>query len=141
MKHFLILSCLTLSLWRTLIASAQENEKGYCGRLYNKEFDVFFVIDLQGKGIMVPGHDIYGPLAGYMGKGDSSFFWLVVDSEIKDGKALMQMVNDFGSEDLTVTLRQLNDSTYRLTQGKGSVIKLPNKGKWIKLPNTIDFVK
>lgn len=141
MKHFLRLFIITVLLGHAFNSLGQEDRKSFSGRLYNQELDVYFVIDLHGNGIMVPGHDIYGPLAGYIGKGNSSFYWLVVDSEIKDGKAIMQMVNDYGSEDLTVTLQQLNDSTYRMTQGKGSVIKLPNNGKWMKLPSTVEFKK
>jgi hypothetical protein len=47
------------------------------------------------------------------------------------------MINDYGSEDLEATLICQNDSTYVLRQGKGSTIKVPNDGKWQRLPQTI----
>lgn len=111
------------------------------GSFYNKAFDVFLVIDLYEASITPPEHEIYGPLQGYLAKPTSSFYWLITDAEIDGDKAALQMINDFGSEDLTATLTQLNDSTFRLTQGKGSSIKVPNKGKWMKLPKTLDFIK
>jgi hypothetical protein len=51
----------------------------------------------------------------------------------------MQMINDFGSEDLTATLERKNDSIYILKQGEGSTIKVPHNGKWRKLPKTLEL--
>lgn len=107
--------------------------------LYNKVYDVFLEVDLGKQALNVPGHDIYGPLAGYLGKSSNSFYWLVVSSEVKEQVATLQLINDYGSEDLTATLSQTNDSTFQLTQQKGSSLKLPNKGKWQKLPKNLDF--
>ena len=49
------------------------------------------------------------------------------------------MINDFGSEDLTATLTQQNDSIYILQYVDGSTFKIPNKGKWQKLPKKLEF--
>ena len=54
-------------------------------------------------------------------------------------KATLQLINDFGSEDLTATLTRKNDSIYVLRQGDGNPIKVPSKGKWQKLPKTIEL--
>ena len=51
------------------------------------------------------------------------------------------LINDPGSDDLTATLTIKNDTTYVLKQGKGSTLKVPNKGKWQKLPSEIVFIK
>ena len=51
----------------------------------------------------------------------------------------MDLINDYGSEDLTATLTRKNDSIYVLKQESGSTIKVPNKGKWQKLPKTLEF--
>jgi len=111
----------------------------FCGQLYNKEYDVFMKIDFVKQQLVAPGHELYGSLAGYMGRPYNSFYWVMLTAEVKGQTATMQLVNDFGSEDLMATLTMLNDSTYRFSQGKGSVIKVPNKGKWLKLPKTLDF--
>ncbi len=51
------------------------------------------------------------------------------------------LINDTGSEDLTATLTVKNDTTYVLRQMKGSTLKVPNKGKWQKLPTEVTFIK
>jgi hypothetical protein len=74
---------------------------------------------------------------GYLGKNRNSFAWPIVSAKIKGKKAFLKMINDYGSEDLEATLVCQNDSTYLLRQGKGSTIKVPNDGKWQKIPQTI----
>lgn len=128
-----------LVLFTGSFAKAQTEEKSFRANLHNEEFGVFFNIDLEKSELMVPGHEIYGPLAGYIGLPTNPFYWLVVDAEVKGKTATLQIVNDYGSEDLMATLEQTTDSTFTLTQGKGSLIKLPNKGKWMKLPKKMDF--
>ena len=49
------------------------------------------------------------------------------------------MINDYGSEDLTATLTAENDSVYVLKQIEGSTLKIPNNGKWLKLPKTLEL--
>ena len=51
----------------------------------------------------------------------------------------MQLINDYGSEDLKASLTRKNDSIYVLKQLEGNTIKVPNKGKWQKLPKTLEF--
>ena len=58
-----------------------------------------------------------------------------------DHEATLQLINDFGSEDLEATLIRQNDSVYVLKQGAGNTIKVPNNGKWQKLPKSIEFIK
>lgn len=53
----------------------------------------------------------------------------------------MQLINDFGSEDLRATLIRKNDSVYVLQQNEGNAIKVPRKGKWQKLPKELEFKK
>jgi hypothetical protein len=49
------------------------------------------------------------------------------------------MINDYGSEDLTATLTVQGDSVFVLKQESGSTLKVPHKGKWQKLPKTMEF--
>jgi hypothetical protein len=124
-----------------LTTYGQSDSTNFRANLYNKEYDISMILDLHERELNVPGHELYGPLAGYLGISTSTFYWLVVDAEIKGKEATLQMVNDYGSEDLTATLTQLTDSTYRLTQGKGSIIRVPHNKKWMKLPKILNFKK
>ena len=126
-----------LVLFTGSFAKAQTEEKSFRANLHNEEFGVFFNIDLEKSELMVPGHEIYGPLAGYIGLTTNPFYWLVVDAEVKGKTATLQIVNDYGSEDLDAVLTRENDSIYILQQGKGSAIKMPEGGKWQKLPKTL----
>ena len=144
------MTSLTLFLRQTLLvlftlfcglSNAQKENEDTCfkAHLYNKEYDVFIKMDFYDMNVNVPSHELYGPVAGYLGHTPSTFYWIILSAETKGRTAKIQMVNDYGSEDLEATLKQLNDSTYQLTQGNGSSIKLPNKGKWMKLPRTLEF--
>ena len=88
----------------------------------------------------IPDHDLYGPLPGYLAKEHNGFYWVIVDAKVKSKKkATIQLINDYGSEDLTATLHLPNDSTLVLEQGEGSSIKVPKDGKWFKLPAKVTF--
>ena len=51
------------------------------------------------------------------------------------------VVNDYGSEDLTASFVNETDSTIVLKQLEGSVIKIARNSKWQKLPKQIIFVR
>ena len=122
-----------------LSASAQQNSKPFCAYLYNNDYEVFMRLDLYGESITVPGQELYGELPGYLGKKHNSFCWLITSSKIDGDKAELQMINDYGSEDLTATLTVENDSLYVLRQVEGSTLKVPKDGKWQKLPSKLVF--
>lgn len=99
-------------------------------------------MDFYHNNVMVPYQEIYGPLPGFFGDKQDGRKWLFTDAKIKGKKtAILQIINDYGSEDLEATLTQINDSTYRLDQGKGSTLKIARKRKWVKIPDKLDFVK
>jgi hypothetical protein len=124
-----------------LHAIAQESKEPFRAYLINKEYKVNIRIDLYRQNITVPGQDLYGELPGYLWKQSNSFCWLITSAEVDDsGKtATLQLINDYGSEDLTATLKAENDSVYVLKQIEGSTLKVPNNGKWQKLPKTLEF--
>ena len=122
-----------------LSASAQHNSKPFHAYLYNNDYEVFMRLDLYGESITVPGQELYGELPGYLGKKHNSFCWLITSSKIDGDKAELQMINDYGSEDLTATLTVENDSLYVLRQVEGSTLKVPKDGKWQKLPSKLVF--
>ncbi len=122
-----------------LSASAQQSSKPFRAYLYNNDYEVFMRLDLYGESITVPGQELYGELPGYLGKKHNSFCWLITSSKIDGEKAELQMINDYGSEDLTATLTIENDSLYVLRQVEGSTLKVPKDGKWQKLPSKLVF--
>jgi hypothetical protein len=145
-RSFTTLSLCVLFLFVIgLSASAQTAQRGASApthaHIYNKEYDIHLHIDLNGQTMPVPQHDLYGPLPGYLGKTGSTFFWLVLELQKKGDTMTLQLVNDYGSEDLSATLKQKNDSVFTLTQIKGSTIKIPVNNKWVKLPKTLTFIR
>ena len=119
---------------------AQNEEKVFRAYLFNNEYDVYLRIDFYKESISVPGNELYGKLHGYLGKNNNSFCWPITAAKLKDEHtAELSLINDYGSEDLTATLKQQNDSTYILKQEKGSTLKVPKNGKWQKLPKTLPF--
>ena len=123
-----------------MTCSAQNEGDLFRAYLYNNEYDVYLKINFYDEDISVPGQELYGKLPGYLGKKNNSFCWVITAADVKDDKtATLSLINDYGSEDLTATLTQKNDSTYILKQEKGSTLKVPKNGKWQKLPKTLEL--
>lgn len=121
---------------------AQTDEGVFRAYLLNNEYNVYLRINFYDQDISIPGQELYGQLPGYLGKQHNSFCWVITSCQLRsDSKAELQLINDFGSEDLTATLTCVNDSTYILKQEAGNTIKVPNKGKWQKLPKTLTFIR
>lgn len=135
-KSLLIYLLVTLST----LATAQTSEKPFKGSFSNAEYHVYIRLNLYDNDVNVPSHELFGPLPGFLGKERNSFCWLVTTAKVEsDKKATLSLINDYGSEDLTATLTIKDDSTAVLRQEKGSALKVPNNGKWLKLPKTIEF--
>ena len=126
----------TLLLCLTLSAAAQKPFHAY---LVNNEYEVYLRINFYDQDISVPGQELYGKLPGFLGKKHNSFCWIITDASIKGKTATLAMTNDYGSEDLTATLTQKNDSVFILKQGEGSTLKVPKNGKWQKLPKVLEL--
>ena len=119
---------------------AQKQGDSFRAYLYNNTYNVYLRINFYDQDVTVPGQELYGKLPGYLGKLHNSFCWVITSCEVKDDKkAELQLINDFGSEDLNATLTRENDSIYVLKQGAGSTIKVPNNGKWQKLPKIVEL--
>jgi hypothetical protein len=132
-----ILLCLSC-LWVAAVY-AQNDSTYFKGYFFNKDFGVYLRINFHNQNIIIPGEELLGELPGYLGKEHNSFCWPIISVEVKGKKAHLQMVNDYGSEDLEATLTRQNDSIYVLKQGKGSTLKVPNNSKWQKLPPILTF--
>ena len=138
MRNFLVIQLL-LSIVATN-GYAQQDNTAFRAYLYNNEYDVYLRINFYDQDVTIPGQELYGELPGYLGKKNNSFCWVITSCKVEsEKKATLQLINDFGSEDLTATLTRKNDSIYVLRQGDGNPIKVPSKGKWQKLPKTIEL--
>jgi hypothetical protein len=136
MKKTIATILLLLSL---LQANAQEKSGPFRAYLFNKEYNVFLKIDFYKQDITVLGQDLYGELPGYLSKRSNTFCWLITSVDVKGNTATLQMINDYGSEDLTATLTAKSDSIFVLKQIDGGTLKVPNNGKWQKLPKTMEL--
>ena len=136
------ISALAVFVLATLTMSAQQQlEKPFSGYLYNKEHNVYMRINLHDEDVVISWQELFGQLPGYLSKEGTTFCWIITSASIDGNVATLQMINDYGSEDLTATLTQTNDSIYTLQQINGATLKVPNKGKWSKLPKTIQLLR
>ena len=135
-KLLMILFVFPLSF---LPASAQNECDPFRAYLINKDYDLFLRIDFCEESISVPGQELYGNLPGYLGRKHNSFCWVITSAVIKEKKAHLTMINDFGSEDFTATLTLQNDSVYIFQHVEGSTFKMPMNGKWQKMPQKLEF--
>ena len=137
MRNFLLFILLSTAVWK---GYAQQDNTAFRAYLYNNEYDVYLRINFYDQDVTIPGQELYGELPGYLGKKNNSFCWVITSCKVEsEKKATLQLINDFGSEDLTATLTRKSDSVYVLRQGNGNPIKVPSKGKWQKLPKTIEL--
>lgn len=121
---------------------AGAGSKPFKGNFLNREYDVYICLDPYQKNVIVPGQEIYGELPGYLGDNKDGRKWLFTSSAIKNATTLrLEVINDYGSEDLTATLEQTDDTTYVLRQGAGSTLKIARNRKWVKLPKKLTFYK
>ena len=100
----------TMLVVATMKCFAQKDSTAFRAYLINNEYEVYLRINFYDQNIKIPGQE-----------------------------ATLQLINDFGSEDLKATLIRKNDSVYTLRQEQGNAIKVPFKGKWLKLPKTIEL--
>ena len=135
-KFFLTMLALTVST----AVLAQKDSTAFRAYLINNIYEVFLRINFYEQDITVPGQELYGQLPGYLSKKRNSFCWLITSADIvSDKEAMLSLINDYGSEDLTARLVRQNDSVYTLRQMEGSTLKVPKDGKWQKLPKTLEL--
>ena len=144
MKKILFLA--TLLLLSTSVLAQKKltanDSTVFRGYLYNQKYNVYIRMDFYHNNIVVPHQEIYGELPGFFGDNQDGRKWLFTNATIKNKKtAEVQIINDYGSEDLMATLTQANDSTYILKQGNGSTIKIARNRKWVKMPPEMEFIK
>lgn len=124
-----------------LTSFAQKDSTIFKGYLSNNEYEVYLQINFYQNDIKVPGQEIFGTIAGFLGDRNDSRKWLITDAAIEGKTAHLSIINDYGSEDLTADLTLESDGTYSLKQIAGSNIKIARNRKWVKIPKKLTFTK
>lgn len=138
MKRLLFVMLLHLT---AAIAAAQE-ERPFDATIRNEEYKIHIRLNLYDNNVKVPGQDVLGEVGGYFGSTQSSTKWFIVGSSIIDERtAEIEVINDYGSEDFTATLKAGADGTYTYKKEDGSTLKFAVKGKWQKLPSRLELKK
>ena len=107
--------------------------------LVNNEYQVWLDINFYDNNIIVPRQEIFGKVPGYFGAKRDTRKWIISDAIIKGKKAILTIINDYGSEDLKAELKRNTDGTYTLTRLDGSVMKIVVDNKWVKIPKELTF--
>ena len=133
---------LVLSQMVTLGCYAQNRpDSTFIGKIYNDELKVNIVMNLVDKNVTVPQQDIFGNVDGYMACKGTEHVWTIVTSEVKGHTAHIEMINNYGSEDVSATLTLEKDGTYTYKHESGSTLKFPVGQKWHKIPTKVVFKK
>lgn len=128
----------------SLVSAAAVAQQGrpFDTTIRNEEYKICIRLNLYDKNITVPGQDVLGEVDGYFGSTQSSTKWIVVASRLIDGRtAEIEVVNDYGSEDFTATLKVNDDGTYEYKKDGGSTLKFAVRGKWQKIPGNLELVR
>ena len=117
-----------------------QNSTAFKGKIVNDEYQIWIEMDFDQQAVIVPEQEIFGEVAGYLGAKRDPRKWIVTGVEMKNKTtARLEIVNDYGSEDLTATLMLNSDGTFTLKHLNGSTIKIAVNKKWVKLPKTLVF--
>ena len=66
--------------------------------------------------------------------------WVIVSSEVEGNTAVIEMVNNYGSEDFSALLTLNADGSLTYKHLKGSTLKFPVNRKWQKIPQKVTFL-
>ena len=115
----------------------EDNASAYKGKFYNKEYNIYLVINLSEKNILVPGQEVLGELDGYFGSTQTSHIWAITSSTINEKNATIEVVNNYGSEDFIASITIKDNETLEFKHLNGSTFKFPVNNKWQKIPSKI----
>lgn len=136
----IFISFLCIVLFPNLLFSQESNP--FKGIYYNKELDIYIVLDFYKSKLLVPGQSVLGEVSGYLGDNRDSRKWIFLDAmPVNKLSYKADVINDYGSEDLIASFVNDTDSTIVLKQLEGSAIKIARNSKWQRLPKQITFVR
>ncbi len=133
---------LTLAACCATLFAAAQGERPFDVTLDNDEYKISLRLNLYDKNLTMPGQSVLGEVEGYFTSKQGRTTWLVVSSELVDERtAVIEVVNDYGSEDFTAELKANADGTYSYKKKGGSTLKFAVMGKWQKIPGRLTLVK
>ena len=136
MKHLLFT---ILCLISTVYIYAQGPFKG---KFVDESHEIFIVINLYDKDVIIPDQELYGEMDGFIGSRRNTLVWMITDSKIiSDKKAEIEIVNDYGSEDADAELIFEDENTLVYNKKHGSNLRFSKNGKWIRMPSKLTFIR
>ena len=103
---------------------------------------MFLKINFVDNNVVPDGQELFGELSGFFGAKRDPRQWLITKASVTGKKsAKLNIINDYGSEDLTATLSYDGNGTYTLKQESGSRIKIAVNRKWVKIPTSLKFTR
>ena len=136
----IFISFLCIVLFPNSLFSQESNP--FKGTYYNKELDIYIVLDFYKSKLLVPGQSVLGEVSGYLGDNRDSRKWIFLDAMPVDKLSYKaDVINDYGSEDLIASFVNDTDYTIVLKQLEGSAIKIARNSKWQRLPKQITFIR
>lgn len=126
----------------TSVKLAAQSDNVFHAYIYNDEYKVYMDINLYENNVIVPDQELFGEIPGYFGAKRDQRKWLITSAKIENkNTATLEIVNDYGSEDLTATLiYNPEDGSYVLKQKSCSRIKIVVNRKWVKIPTELKLV-
>lgn len=110
--------------------------------LHNDEYKIYITMNLYDKDVDVPGQAVLGKVEGFIASKQSSSKWIIVSSRIiSTTEAEIEVINDYGSEDFLAVIKRNADGTYSYNKKGGSTLKFAVRGKWQKIPGSLEMVK
>lgn len=129
----------TLLCALSYLCHGQTDSTFFKGTFYNEEYQVYLTISFHDQDVAIPGQEIFGNIPGFFGDSKDSRKWLITSATVKGNTAYMEIINDYGSEDLEAELTHEADGNYTLRQKKGSTIKIARNREWVKIPKILTF--
>ena len=115
-----------------------QTEQPFKGKFYNEEYQIYLTIDAYGQDLQVPGQEIFGEVPGYLSSKRDSRVWLLTDITLKnEHSAVIDVINDYGSEDFIATLSIDAEGNITMKHEEGSTYKIVVKNKYVKIPSKI----
>lgn len=115
-------------------------QQPFKGHYFCKETGVNMYLNLYEEDIEVPGFSFLGKMHGYMRDGIYGI-WMIVQSEVKDNKALIRFSNDIGSDSQDIEFTQQNDSTFIYQTKSGNAIRKAIGRKLEKVTGRMVFIR
>ena len=118
------------------IRSYKAMDSLYVGSFYKADQGVTLTINLIDTCVVAPNYEFLGKLNGYLW-GNLHESWFVTSYQLKEGKAILHLSNEMGSEDQVLLLTALDRSQIKMDIEGSNGLRRVEHRKWVKLPTTL----